>query len=165
MPKRGTIRQIADHLNVDPKTVRNAIAAAGLDEKAVTFDQGVEIAKAIADPARINGHQATRVSTNTALTDARIRHEELRARQLEIANARAEGRLIDREAVTATGVHIIATVRTALLSLGYRLAEKVAGKTDVGEIARLIETDVRDVLGALADETQFFAALDADALS
>ncbi len=99
------------------------------------------------------------------MLDARTRHEELKAKRLEIENAKAEGELISRDAVTATGVHIIATARTALLSLGYRLAEKVAGKTDVKEIARIVEAEVRDVLGVLADETKFFAALEADTLS
>jgi hypothetical protein len=165
MSKRGTIREIADHLEVDAKTVRNALTAAGRDPNAVTFDEGVSIVEAVTDPARVVGHQATRVSTNPSLTDARVRHEELRARKLEIENAKAEGRLIDREAVTATGAHIIATARTALLSLGYRLAEKVAGKTDLREIATIIENETRDVLGALADESKFFAALEADALS
>jgi hypothetical protein len=62
-------------------------------------------------------------------------------------------------------VHIIAMARTALLSLGHRLAEKVAGKTDVKEITRLIEAEVRDVLGAVADPESFLAALESEALS
>jgi len=104
-------------------------------------------------------------STNPGLTDARTRHETLKARKLELETAKLEGRLIDREVVTATGVHIIATARTALLSLGYRIAEKVAGKSDISEIARIVENEVRDVLGVLADEAAFFAALEAEALS
>ncbi len=81
------------------------------------------------------------------------------------ARRKLEGDLISREAVTATGIHIITTTRTALLTLGNRVAEKIAGKTDVREIARLVDAEVRDVLGALADETKFFAAMEADALS
>ena len=56
-------------------------------------------------------------------------------------------------------------MRTALLSLGHRLASKVAGKTDTRDIARIVETEVRDVLGELTDEQKFFAALEADVLS
>ena len=99
------------------------------------------------------------------MMDARTRHEELKARKLEIENQKLEGELIARNAVTATGVHIITTARTALLTLGNRVAEKVAGRTDVREIARLVDAEVRDVLGALSDETTFFAAMEADALS
>ena len=99
------------------------------------------------------------------MLDARTRHEELKARRLEIENQKLEGDLVSRAAVTATGIHIITTTRTALLTLGHRVAEKVAGKTDVREIARIVDAKVRDVLGALADETTFFAAMEADALS
>jgi predicted transcriptional regulator len=168
MAERGTIQKIADTVGVDHKTVRNALKAAGLTPGRGRYDfaQAVEIVKSVADPARIAGHAVTRGNgSGSALSDARTRFEALKARKLELENAKAEGRLIDREAVTATGAHIIATARAALLSLGYRVAEKVAGKTDVREIARIVEAEVRDVLGVLADETTFFAALEADALT
>jgi hypothetical protein len=85
------------------------------------------------------------------------------ARKIQLQNA--EGELISRKAVTETGARIIADVRTALLSLGYRLAEKIAVKTDVREIARITEAEIRDVLGGLADERRFFDTLEAEALS
>src|SRR5438105_3739380 len=135
MAERGTIQKVADAIGVDHQTVRNALKAADRDAKSITVEEGVSIVQAIADPARVAGHQATRVTTNPGLTDARTRHETLKARKLELETAKLEGALIDREAVTATGSHIIATARTALLSLGYRVAEKVAGKADVREIA------------------------------
>jgi hypothetical protein len=165
MAERGTIQKIADAAGVDHQTVRNALKASGREVLSVGLEEGVSIVQAVADPARIVGHQLTRVSTNPGLTDARTRHEGLKARKLELETAKLEGQLIDREAVTATGAHIIATARTALLSLGYRLAEKVANKSDVREIARIVEAEVRDVLGGLTDESAFFAALEADALS
>jgi hypothetical protein len=87
------------------------------------------------------------------------------ARKIQLQNAQLEGELISRKAVTETGARIIADVRTALLSLGYRLAEKIAVKTDVREIARITEAEIRDVLGGLADERRFFDTLEAEALS
>ncbi|MEX5286391.1 hypothetical protein QCO44_12340, partial [Selenomonas sputigena] len=81
-------------------------------------------------------------------------------RKLEIENAEAEGRLISREAVTQTGIRLIAEVRTALLSLGPRIADKVAGKTDTKEIARAVTQEVRDVLGVLSDSDRFLVALE-----
>jgi hypothetical protein len=168
MAERGTIQKIADKCGVDHKTVRNALNAAGLTagRGGYDFNAAVDAVEAIADPARVAGHAVTRGGGNgTALGEARARFESLKAHRLEIENAKAEGALISRNAVTTTGAHIIATARTALLSLGYRLAEKVAGKTDIKEITRLIDSEVRDVLGALADETKFFAALEADALT
>jgi hypothetical protein len=173
MAERGTIQKIAEATGVNQATVRRALLAAGLraGRGGYDFAQAVEIVNALADTARVVGHAANgrgeggSTAAASALADAKVRRETLQARKLEIENAKAEGRLIDREAVTATGAHIIATARTALLSLGYRVAEKVAGKADVREIARIVENEVRDVLGILADETTFFAALEADALS
>jgi hypothetical protein len=168
MANRGKIQEIAVECGVDHRTVRRALDRAGLKAGRGGYDfaDAVAAVNAIADPARVNGHAVTRGNgEGGAMLDARTRHEQLKARKLEIENARLEGDLIARDAVTATGIHIITTTRTALLTLGHRCAEKVAGKTDVREIARIVDAQVRDVLGALADETRFLAALEADALS
>ncbi|MEW6395297.1 MAG: hypothetical protein AB1582_12170 [Pseudomonadota bacterium] len=169
MAERGTIQKIADVCGADHQSVRRALDRAGIaiDSENFNFDDAVAAVREIADPARLVGHAATRVteSGGSAMREARIRSEELKARRLEIENQKAEGALVSREAVTDTGARIIAEARTALLSLGYRLAEKVAGKSDTREIARIVESEVRDVLGALADEDRFFAALEAEALA
>ncbi|MET4479467.1 hypothetical protein [Bradyrhizobium sp. F1.13.3] len=168
---RGMIRRVADAVGFDQATVRRAIEAAGLDPKDVDFDQALHLARSIADPARIVGHAANGRGEggHSALTDtlaeAKAHAERLRARKIELLNAKLEGSLIPREAVTATGARILAEARTSLLSLGHRLAPKVAGKTDTREIARIVETEVRDVLGALSDDQRFFADLEAEALS
>lgn len=168
MAARGTIQRIADECGVDHKTVRRALERAGLRAGRGGYDFAAAVAavNAIADPARVNGHAVTRGNgAGGAMLDARTRHEHLKARRLEIENQKLEGDLISREAVTTTGIHLITMTRTALLTVGNRCAEKVAGKTDVREIAKAIDAEVRDVLAALADETTFFAAMEADALS
>lgn len=171
MAKRGTIRKIADEAGVDQATVRRALQEAGVSADEVGIAKAVETVTAIADPARIIGHavngrgEGEHSATTDALAEAKAHAARLQARKLELQNARLEGSLISREAVTATGIRIIAEVRTALLALGYRLADKVAGKTDVQEIARITESEVRAVLGELADEARFFAALESEALS
>jgi len=169
MTKRAKIQEIADECGVDHKTVRRAIERAGLTagRGGYDFEAAVAAVNAIADPARLSGHAITRGNAGNggAMLDARTRHEELKANRLEIENARLEGTLISRADVTATGIHVITTARTALLTLGHRCAEKVAAKTDVREIARIVDAEVRDVLGVLADEQMFLAALEADALS
>jgi len=168
MAERGKISLIAERCGVDPKTVSRALERAGLKSGrgGYVLADAIAAVNAIAEPSRIAAHAATRGNgSGGAMMDARTRHEELKARKLEIENQKLEGELIARNAVTATGVHIITTARTALLTLGNRVAEKVAGRTDVREIARLVDAEVRDVLGALSDETTFFAAMEADALS
>jgi hypothetical protein len=169
MAKRGTIQEIAEERGVDHRTVRRALERAGLKagRGGYSFDAAVAAVEANADPARVNGHAVTRGSGSNggAMMDARTRHEELKARRLELENQKFEGELIPRAAVTATGIHIITTTRTALLALGHRVADKLANKSDTREIARIVDAEVRDVLGALADEQKFLAALEADALS
>ena len=172
MAKRGKIQEIADACGVNQATVRRALAAANLSagRGGYDFDKAVEIVGAHADPARIAGHASSGRGEGgngdvKTFSDIRAVSEGHRARKLELDNLKAEGRLIDRETVTETGISIIAAARTALLSLGHRTAAKVAGKTDIAEIARLIETEVRDVLGVLADDDKFLAALEAEVLS
>ena len=55
----------------------------------------------------------------------------------------------------AAGVDICTRVRTALLSLGQRVAPKVAGKSDLLEIATLVNLAAREVLSELADHDVF----------
>jgi hypothetical protein len=161
MRKLGLIQQIADACNVDAKTVRNALATAGADANTITLEDGAAIVRDIIDNVRVADHQAARVGTagSNRMRDARARTEELKARQLELDIAEREGRLIDRDEMMVMGTHLITTTRTALLSLGHRLAAKVANKDDIKEIANIIESEVRDVLGNLADPETFFAAL------
>lgn len=168
---RGTIRRVADAAGLDQATVRRAVEAAGLDPKNVGFEEGLHLTRSIADPARVVGHAANgrgegghSPATDT-LAEAKAHAERLRARKIELLNAKLEGSLIPRDAVTATGARILAEARTALMALGHRLAPKVAGKTDTREIARIVENEVRDVLGALASDDRFFAELEAEALS
>ncbi|WP_201723706.1 hypothetical protein [Bradyrhizobium neotropicale] len=164
------IGRVAEATGLDQATIRRAVTAAGLDPQTASFEQAAQLAQSIPDPARVIGHAANGRgegghTTTDSLAEARAHAERLRARKIELLNAKLEGSLIPREAVTATGQRILAEARTALLSLGHRLAPKVAGKTDAREIARIVETEVRDVLGTLADEAKFFADLDAEALS
>jgi hypothetical protein len=164
---KGAISRIAEELDVDQKTVRRALEAAGMSQEQAEadFNAAVEAAKPFIDHERVVGHQATRATTNPAIRDARSRVEELKAQKLALEIAVTERRLVDREAVTETGVRIISAVRTSLLALGYRLAPKVAGKTDTRDIARIVEQEVRDVLGVLADEDRFLAELEEEALT
>jgi hypothetical protein len=168
---KGIIRRIADELAVDQASVRRALAAANLSEQdaLANFDHVVETVRAVVDTDRVIGHAANGRgeggNQTSPYAQARAQAELHRARKLELLNAKLEGQLVDRAAVTETGARIIAEVRTALLSLGPRIAPKVADKSDTREIARIVETEVRDVLGNLADEERFFAALESESLN
>lgn len=167
---KGTIRRVAEARGLDQATVRRAVIAAGLDPRSVSFDRALQLVQSIADPARVIGHATSGRgegghTATEALADAKAHAARLSARKQELLNAKLEGSLISREAVTATGARILSEARTALLSLGHRIAPKVAGKTDTREIARIVEAEVRDLLGEIADDARFFEALDDEALS
>jgi hypothetical protein len=169
MAERGKIQLIAERCGVNQATVRRALASAGLKagRGGYDFDAAVAAVNAIADPARINGHAVTRgnVGNGGAMQEARTRHEELKARRLEIDNAKAERELISRQAVKATCASVVAVTRTAVLTLGNRVAEKIAGLTDVKAIARIVDAQVRELLGELADADRFFEIVESEALS
>jgi hypothetical protein len=163
---KGMIRQVAEAVGVDSATVRRSLMNAGIaDADSTGFDRCVEIVKAGADPARVVGHAATRVSSNPAMTEARLRFEGLKARKLEIENEQLERSLISRVAVVETATRIVAEARTAILSLGYRVADKCVGLTDAREIARIVESEARIVLGALADDETLVRIVDHEAMS
>jgi hypothetical protein len=162
---KGQIALIAEAAEVDTATVRRALVSAGKTAEDISVADGVALVNSMADPARIVGHQATRVTSNPAMADARARHEQLKAEELEIKLAKARGELIDRKVYTETGIRILSEVRTALLSLGFRIAPKVVGNADEKEIARVVEAEVRDVLGVLADDARFFKAMEDEALT
>ena len=169
---KGVIRRLADETGLDQATIRRALAAAAMTEPACEeeFAKAIEIVTSNADPARIAGHAANgrgegSTSATTTLAEARARSEQMRAEKLEIENAKAKGLLISRADVTETCAKIISNARTALLEMCHRLAPKVAGKTDLEEIARITKDEVRTVLGVIADDEAFFAAMEADVLS
>lgn len=169
MTTRGPIRQIADLLGVDPKSVRNALATAGipLDLGGRSVEEIAKIVEAIVDPARVSGHAVTRAGRNGSgeLSDARAQYERLRARRLEIENAETEGKLVDRDAVIESLRVIVGEARTAYMALGVRCAPKLVGLEDQKEIVRIIEAETRDVLDGLANDMAFFERMDAETLS
>lgn len=167
---RTIFSKIADEIGISRTSVRRALAEAGMSESEAEkdFERAVEIVEAINDKDKTLGHNAMGrggEGSSSTYAEAKAQAELHRAEKLRLQNAKLAGQLIDREAVTQTGIHIIASVRTGLLALGHRISAKVAGKADPQEISRIVESEVRDVLGALADPDKFFAALEADALT
>lgn len=172
MGERGTIQKIADATGVNQATVRRALVLARLTSGrgGYNFEQAIEVVKANADPARIAGHATTgrgeggSADSISTLAEAKALSERLRARKLELENARVEGRLVDRKAVIETLTTIIGTARTECLALGVRCAPKLVGATDPKHIARTIEAEMRRILDGLSDDTKFFEQFDKRAL-
>lgn len=112
----------------------------------------------------LNGRGIGGHGTDT-FADAKATSERHRARKLAIQNAQLEASLVSREAVYATCTAILSEIRAAVAPLGYRLAEKLLGETDPKVIARVVEAEVRAVLGTLSDEDRFFKTIENEALS
>ncbi|WP_439368512.1 hypothetical protein [Bradyrhizobium sp. DASA03120] len=167
---KGIFSKIADEIGISRTSVRRALAEAGLSEQEAEqdFERAVEIARTFNDKDKTLGHAANgrgEGGTSSDYTAARAELDRERVEKMRIQNGKLRGSLISREAVTQTGIRLIAEVRTALLSLGPRIADKAVGKTDTKDIARIVTQEVRDVLGVLSDSDRFLAALEAEALS
>lgn len=171
MSQRGIIQKIADECGVDQATVRRDLKAANVDAKNLNFETVVQIVRAVADSNRVLGHAANGRGEGgdasfNEIAAANAEHKRLQTEKIRISNAKALGKLVDREAVTQTGIRIIAEARTALVTVGYRAAPKLVGKTDPAEIAGIIESEIIACLGELSDDTAFLArVLDDEALS
>jgi hypothetical protein len=165
---RGIVRKIADETGLDQATARRALAASNMSEQdcEADFAKAVETVSALADTDRVMGHAANGRGEGghiSELAAAKGEAEKYRAEKLRLQNAKLAGHLVDRDAVTETGVRMLAKIRTTFLALGHRVADKAVGK-DAREIARIVEAEVRGVLAGLADEEKFLAALEDEAL-
>lgn len=84
------------------------------------------------------------------LEAARLRKENAMARNWELRNDEAEGRLVDADEVTSRWGSIGAAVRNSLESMGEQIAHRVVGKSD-RDAARIIDDEVKRRLRVLAD--------------
>jgi hypothetical protein len=164
MTARATITQLAEENHIARSVALRHLKDAGIprDPTNKTFNHA-EASEAIRlrlDEARIIGNRnAGRASQGHSLDDEarrdlnRSKAEEarLRTRRWKLKVEQDEGKLIDRETVTEVCKDIGTRARSAFLSIGPKLAARLAGMTDEKAIAKLIEDEARLALGALAD--------------
>ncbi len=86
--------------------------------------------------------------------DPRRRKVELENELLQIKIDEANGRLIDAESIAQDWQRVGTAIKNDLLALPQSLAPRVAGKTDLAEIAATIDSAVRDALRHLADKVK-----------
>ena len=153
-------KQLKAETRLSVPTIKSACERAGVPAVAGNYDHDAALAaiRNEVDPARTAGHalgglcDLTPTAPVTAYASARARSEEARASKLELDASLRIGRLVEREAVTAALVEIVVKVRTALLGIGSRAAPLVMGRSDMLEIAEIINGAAREVLGELADD-------------
>jgi hypothetical protein len=153
-------KQLKAETHLSTPTIRAACLRAGVRMEAGLFDHQAALAaiRSEVDPARVAGHAASGLgdqphgSAITTLADSRAYGERMRARKIEIEVLQAEGKLVDRDEVIATGRDFIVRVKSALLNLGTRAAPHVVNNSDIADIARKINEQVRSILGELSSE-------------
>lgn len=81
---------------------------------------------------------------------ARTRREIAEANLAEMREAELEGRLIRVEVIRAAWAKRVASTRDALLQIPSRLAPTVAAQSDVDQVARVLEEELRQALAELS---------------
>ena len=158
------MRQIATQSGFDDKTVALCIAKAGLKNGRQGYDLN-DALQAVADHAdilRAAGQDAANradvspgSSAREQLAAAKITTVELQNERLRLENEHRRGELVERAAVEATALDIIANAKAALLALKFKLAPLVAVETDVTKIQKLIGDEITAALGEIADVDAF----------
>ncbi|MCW2284901.1 hypothetical protein M2323_002745 [Rhodoblastus acidophilus] len=171
---RATISALAAENHIARSVALRHLNDAGIfrdpNDKTFDHDEASAAIKLRLDEDRINGNRvAGRASNGNSLDDearralnrSKAEAEQMRARKMRLQLEQAEGRLVEREAVEAVCRDIATRARSAFLSIGSKLAPRLAGMTDERQIRALIDQEAVAALGVLADPETF----DKEALS
>ena len=82
--------------------------------------------------------------------EARTRREIAEANLAEMREAELEGKLIRVEVIRAAWAKRVASTRDALLQIPSRMAPMLAAQSDVDQVARLLEEELRQALAELS---------------
>lgn len=166
-----TVTQIANGLGLDPSGARRRLEAAEAEGRIARNATGRwhaetarEILAAEADPARIAGHNHRGRGSITSpelstLSQANAEKAREQARKIKLENAKRAGELVALEDVKRAGENIVVRARSAFLTVGRRVSDKLLGIRDRTEIERVIEDEVRAILRELASPEEFIDSL------
>lgn len=145
--ERKTLNDIAESLGTDPNILRRLCVKHGIKKEAGGY--------LVSDVLRAKAAAAS-ANTRNALPDGdpRKRKVELENRLLEIKIDENERRLVDAEAVDMEAQRIGTAIRNDILALPQSLAPRLAGKTDLAEIAQVLDSGLRDCLRHLAEAVE-----------
>ena len=90
-------------------------------------------------------------SLSTQLTEARIKTEEARAKQIEFENQVKAGRYVERDDVYQDAFRIGREVRDRLLHIPDRLSSVLASETDAGKVHEILKAEISAALSGLSD--------------
>ena len=161
-PRRASITAIADATHTGRGRAAEILKAAGMRrDRAGTylFDKACETITALLDPARSVGHVAggddsalsDGVAGNVAaLSGAKAQYEVARTRRLQIEIAKLEGRLVERDAVTALARDLAVHVRSGLSGVGARTAADLAATNEPAKAQAIVDQAIHDALTRLS---------------
>lgn len=163
---RASLAEIARQAGLSDHTVKLCITKAGLTHGRAGWDveSALQACRDHSDILRAAGHDldTDNIAGSTAreqLAAAKITTVELQNARLRMENEHRRGELVERAAVEATALDIIANAKAALLALKYKLAPLVAVETDVTKIQKLIGDEITAALGEIADIDAFTDAV------
>lgn len=169
---RATITDLAAEHHIARDRAKAILDRAGVKRSSVDLtydaDDAAAAIKAALNPHVVAGNRAAgRVNDKSEVAEHHVAlalskrdAEAERARKLKLQNDKLEGELIPRAEVEQAGVDLVTRARSAFLSLGKKVAPRLAGLDDEKLIAALIEDEARRALGKLADVDAFVLGLD-----
>lgn len=150
-----TQNQIADLAGYSSKQLRRINDALGDGEKIFVrsengkgYDLGIFIQRWAAYNVR---HEIEGIKD---LDQIKAAHEVIKKRKTELEVFRMEGQLVDAQEVGRAWDNICSDITQSLLHLPGTLAPMIQGETNLEEIKRVIDTEVRKALERLADGKQ-----------
>lgn len=158
-PRRANITAIAEACHISRARALQMLKAANLRKDrsgTYLFAKACEVINSLKDPSLAAGNRTMGRGDGAAsgavatLANAKALAEQFRAKKLELAIAKEEGRLVSREEVETNARNFATFIRSAFLGLGPSIAPSLIGKS-ADEIARLIDADVRNILERLAN--------------
>lgn len=139
--------EIAELIGVSYRSLAQTIRRQGVKK----YEGGYSLADVQAAKFRA-GQKISRAPL--AEGDPRLEKVLLENELLQIKIDEANGRLIDAESIAQDWQRVGTAIKNDLLALPQSLAPRVAGKTDLAEIAATIDSAVRDALRHLADKVK-----------
>jgi len=145
LPNSLTVNRISELTDVDRRTLKRRLAAAGLSGG--PWPVGVILKALLASPG-----------ADPELAEAHKRRAVARARLAEAMADKASGEYVGLDVVERTLGQVILLSRNRLLKIPAAVASRVACCTSETEVESLLQTVIEDVLRALSRGIDFDAA-------
>jgi hypothetical protein len=163
-PARVSLRQLAKRLGVTEGAVRKRLRAGGFSEAAIA--RGPKGRPRVVDPELATREWAANRAKPSpmsiaapqppagrpgTLTEAQIRVAFQRELKLELENLQRRGVLIDAVVERRRDFECARVVRDSILNIPDRISAQLAAEPDASAVHRILETELRAALVALAE--------------